>query len=77
MGMLSFGTRLPKFYSAEEQNMKRRVMLKSVLGAAALATVMSTNAFAQNPTLKAFAVVKNIRPWSALYRYSKAVGVAM
>jgi len=27
-------------------------MLKSVLGAAALATVMSTNAFAQNPTLK-------------------------
>lgn len=32
--------------------MKRRVMLKSVLGAAALATVMSTNAFAQNPTLK-------------------------
>ena len=32
--------------------MKRRVMLKSVLGAAALATMMSTNAFAQNPTLK-------------------------
>jgi branched-chain amino acid transport system substrate-binding protein len=52
MGMLLIGTRLPKFYSAEEQNMKRRVMLKSVLGAAALATVMSTNAFAQNPTLK-------------------------